>query len=166
MKAFSPKRLRANSGGRFLFKDYQDHCEQGGHPVPRGIPLLGSHSRRAAQVLLVDLLTHVWRTWDQVRNWLGTRGSEQQSRLPEGTVAFSDRLHEWGDWSPGSGFAVEKRGRESVVADAAVDADGGEHGRGHEASSRERQTRLECVLSQHTLAVGGGSEVRGAASWR
>src|SRR5262245_10268378 len=33
---FSPAQLRKNAKGRFLFKDYQDHCEQGGHPAPAG----------------------------------------------------------------------------------------------------------------------------------
>ena len=37
---FSPSELRKTSRGRFLTKDYQDHCEEGGHPVPRGQHLL------------------------------------------------------------------------------------------------------------------------------
>ena len=36
LKDFSPAQLRRTSKGRFLSKDYQDHCELGGHPVPRG----------------------------------------------------------------------------------------------------------------------------------
>jgi hypothetical protein len=34
MKMFSPSQLRKTSKGRFLSRDYQYHCEQGGHPVP------------------------------------------------------------------------------------------------------------------------------------
>ena len=69
MRQFSPKQLRQTSKGRFLSKDYQDHCEQGGHPVPRGATLLNGSNKEGAQVLLADLLTHCWRTMDQVRQW-------------------------------------------------------------------------------------------------
>ena len=69
MQQFSPGQLRKTSKGRFLFKDYQDHCEQGGHPVPRGAALLNGSNEAGAQVLLADLLTHCWRTLDQVGQW-------------------------------------------------------------------------------------------------
>ena len=107
MLVFSPKQLRANSKGRFLSKDYQDHCEQGGHPVPRGIPLLGGQEVGAAQLLLVDLLTHCWRTWDQVRNWLMNLGNAQQIGVPETGVEISYRLNEWGKLDPIYALMVE-----------------------------------------------------------
>lgn len=66
---FTPGPLRKTSKGRFLNKDYQDHCEQGGHPVSRGSFLLGGKNPGSAQVLLVDLIVHCWRTWDQVVQW-------------------------------------------------------------------------------------------------
>lgn len=69
MKDFSPAQLRKTSQGRFLFKDYHEHCERGGHPVPNGAPLLGGANKAGAQMLLVDLLTHGWRTWDNVQKW-------------------------------------------------------------------------------------------------
>jgi hypothetical protein len=107
MKVFSPRQLRANSKGRFLFKVYQDHCEQGGHPVPRGIFLLGGHEVGPAQVILVDLLTHCWRTWDQVRSWLKGVGSRQLIELPEVAGEISQRLHEWGKRDPIYALMVE-----------------------------------------------------------
>jgi hypothetical protein len=107
MSVFSPKQLRANSKGRFLFKDYQDHCEQGGHPVPRGIPLLGGREVGSAQLLLVDLLTHCWRTWDQVRIWLMSLGKAQQIGFPEAGVEISHRLNEWGKRDPIYALMVE-----------------------------------------------------------
>lgn len=51
---FSPANLRKTSKGRFLDKDYRDHCEQGGHPVPIGAHLLAPSG--ASQLLIVDLL--------------------------------------------------------------------------------------------------------------
>lgn len=103
MKVFSPKKLRANSKGRFLFKDYQDHCEQGGHPVPRGTSLLGGREVGAAQLMLVDLLLHCWRTWDQVRNWLTVR----EIGFPRAGLEISHRLSEWGKRDPIYALAVE-----------------------------------------------------------
>jgi hypothetical protein len=69
MNAFSPRELRKTSKGRFLNQDYQHHCEQGGHPVPRGSFLLAGASPGSAQLLLVDLMCHCWRTWDQIVQW-------------------------------------------------------------------------------------------------
>lgn len=68
-KMFQPVQLRKTSKGRFLDKDYQTHCEQGGHPVPIGAFLLNANSPKSAQVLLIDLLCHCWRTWDQIVVW-------------------------------------------------------------------------------------------------
>jgi hypothetical protein len=107
MKVFSPKQLRANSKGRFLFKDYHDHCEQGGHPVPRGIFLLGSREVGVAQVMLVDLLVHCWRTWDQVRSWSMRLPIAQQVGLPGTGVEISQRLYEWGRRDPTYALMVE-----------------------------------------------------------
>jgi hypothetical protein len=69
MQQFTPGQLRKTSKGRFLFKDYQDHCEQGGHPVPKGAALLDGSNNAGAQVLLADLITHCWRILDQIRQW-------------------------------------------------------------------------------------------------
>jgi hypothetical protein len=107
MRLFSPRKLRDNSAGRFLSKDYQDHCEQGGHPAPRGIPLLGGKNIWSAQVLLVDLLTHCWRTWDQVRNWLMNLGTAQQIGFPMVGVEISYRLNEWGKRDPIYALMIE-----------------------------------------------------------
>jgi hypothetical protein len=100
MTVFSPKQLRANSKGRFLFKDYQDHCEQRGHPVPRGIFLLGGRELGSAQAMLVDLLVHCWRTWDQVRSWLMKLRTVQEVGFPDAGLEISQRLREWGKRDP------------------------------------------------------------------
>ena len=106
-KVFAPKQLRDNAKGRFLFKDYQDHCEQGGHPVPRGIFLLGGREVSAAQIMLVDLLMHCWRTWDQVRKWLAEVNSVKLIGLPEVRGEISQRLYEWGKRDPIYALMVE-----------------------------------------------------------
>ena len=100
MKVFSPKQLRANSKGRFLFKDYQDHCEQGGHPVPRGISLLRGRNVGSAQLILVDLLLHCWRTWDQFKIWLMNLDKTGEIGFPKAGLEISHRLNEWGKRDP------------------------------------------------------------------
>jgi hypothetical protein len=107
MKMFSPRELRKTSKGRFLSRDYQHHCEQGGHPVPLGSFLLGAQSPGSAQMLLVDLIVHSWRTWDQVVQW-------SQDILVAGAVVrdrgnkISARLNDWGKHDPMYALMVEK----------------------------------------------------------
>lgn len=96
MKMFSPAQLRKNSKGRFLSADYKNHCEQGGHPVPRGIPLLGGKSIEGAQLLIADLLVHCWRTCDQVRAWLRI----QKYGLPMEIEKIGVCLSKWGEQDP------------------------------------------------------------------
>lgn len=69
LEFFTPVRLRDISDGRFSAADYRHHCEQGGHPVPKAIPLLGNPDPAVAQMLLVDLLLHSWRTTDSLIEW-------------------------------------------------------------------------------------------------
>ena len=107
MRVFSPKKLRTNSKGRFLGKDYQAHCEEGGHPVPRGIPLLGGQKVEAAQVILVDLLTHCWRTWNQVCNLLMNLSEAHPIGFPKAGVEIGPRLNEWGKRDPLYALMVE-----------------------------------------------------------
>jgi len=107
MKVFAPAQLRKTSKGRFLDKDYQDHCEQGGHPTIRGIPLLGGKNEAVGQLFLVDLLTHSWRTWDQVAAW-----SREYPRASKAVAVRGDRiswrLHDWGTGDPIYKLMVER----------------------------------------------------------
>ena len=96
MKIFSPAQLRKNSKGRFLYEDYKNHCEKGGHPVPRGIPLLGGKSIGEAQLFLVDLLLHCWRTWDQVFAWLRKNNCE----IPKQAIYIGSSFNAWGKLDP------------------------------------------------------------------
>jgi hypothetical protein len=96
MKDFTPAQLRKTSAGRFLAKDYQHHCEEGGHPVPRGLHLLRGGSPAGAQLLLVDLLTHLWRTWDNIASWCSE--IEDLQRLIEAMRAhINGPLHSWSE---------------------------------------------------------------------
>lgn len=102
MKLFSPRHLRGLSDGRFRFEDYQHHCEQGGHPVPRAIPLLGNADPTVAQMLLVDLLLHCWRITDNVLSW-GKRTTTDAAIVVDLVVAQrvfntwgqNDPLYQW-----------------------------------------------------------------------
>jgi hypothetical protein len=99
MQFFSPAQLRQTSKGRFLGKDYRDHCEQGGHPVPRGGILLGGNNVPTAQLLLVDLIVHCWRTWDQVVAW-SSEFPRTAAVLRAHGSRISWRLDDWGKRDP------------------------------------------------------------------
>lgn len=104
---FTPHRLRSLSDGRFSASDYRHHCEQGGHPVPRAIPLLGNPDSAVAQLLLVDLLLHSWRTTDSLIEWTDRFNAHGpiSSALANAQMAFAswgseDPLHEWSISAP------------------------------------------------------------------
>ncbi|HXQ38341.1 MAG TPA: hypothetical protein VN843_30355 [Anaerolineales bacterium] len=107
MKMFSPRELRKTSKGRFLSRDYQHHCEQGGHPVPVGSFLLSAQSPSSAQMLLVDLIVHCWRTWDQIVQWSKDLPVAAAAVLDEGNK-ISARLNDWGVHDPMYALMVEK----------------------------------------------------------
>jgi hypothetical protein len=106
-KMFSPAVLRRTSKGRFLDKDYRDHCEQGGHPTARGVFLLGGRDEAAGQLFLVDLLTHSWRTWDQVAAWAPASQRALVAVTQKGR-RVSWRLHDWGTQDPVYRLMVER----------------------------------------------------------
>jgi hypothetical protein len=107
MQDYTPAQLRQTSHGRFLAKDYQDHCEQGGHPVPTGAPLLSGQNKAGAQLFMADLITHDWRTWDHVQKWAtGFPGVQPIIRAANANV-FSI-FHKWGDADPLYKAMVEK----------------------------------------------------------
>ena len=96
---FTPARLRNTSDGRFGARDYQNHCEQGGHPVPLGEILLGGRNKESAQVLLVDLLLHCWRVADNLCAWILTLMSKSDAILmPLNSARRS--LNKWGERDP------------------------------------------------------------------
>lgn len=95
---FTPHRLRQISDGRFSPSDYRHHCEQGGHPVPKAIPLLGSSDITTAQMLLVDLLLHSWRTIDNLIEWV--RGRRVHESVPKGLRSTQQLFSSWGSKDP------------------------------------------------------------------
>jgi hypothetical protein len=107
MKMFSPRELRKTSKGRFLSRDYQHHCEQGGHPVPRAAFLLNAQSPGSAQMLLVDLIVHCWRTWDQIVQWSKDL-SVAAAAVLHGGSKISARLNNWGKQDPMYALMVER----------------------------------------------------------
>lgn len=95
---FTPARLRDISDGRFSASDYRHHCEQGGHPVPRAIPLLGNPDTAMAQMLLVDLLLHSWRTTDNLTGWVS--GAEAAESVAGSLDSAQQRFSSWGRADP------------------------------------------------------------------
>lgn len=95
---FTPARLRDISDGRFSASDYRHHCEQGGHPVPRAIPLLGNPDPAIAQMLLVDLLLHSWRTTDNLITW-ELRSAVHES-VSGALTSAQGRFSDWGRSDP------------------------------------------------------------------
>jgi len=107
MKMFGPSQLRQTSKGRFLDKDYRHHCEQGGHPTVRGSLLLRGANVPGAQLLLVDLIVHSWRTWDQLVCWSKEFGCASRAVVALGSQV-SWRLNEWGKQDPIYTLMVER----------------------------------------------------------
>ena len=99
MSLFTPARLRDVSDGRFNARDYQNHCEQGGHPVPLAAILLGGLNIGSAQVLLVDLLLHCWRIADNLCAWIRTSTSASDAILMP-LYSATRSLSEWRERDP------------------------------------------------------------------
>ena len=126
MSLFTPARLRDLSDGRFNARDYQHHCEQGGHPVPLGAILLGGLNIGSAQVLLVDLLLHCWRIADNLCAWIRTSIVASDAILmPLNSARRS--LSNWGERDPLYAWACsmdspdEANGSGSADEDASAD---------------------------------------------
>ena len=117
MSLFTPAQLRQISDGRFSTRDYRNHCEQGGHPVPLAAILLGGANRGSAQVLRLDLLLHCWRIADNLSKWL--RASSAASD-PISRPLFSARfmLAKWGDRDPLYAWACSIDGPDVANASA------------------------------------------------
>jgi hypothetical protein len=107
MKDFTPLQLRKTSKGRFLAADYHNHCEVGGHPVPKGSGMLGGNNKEGAQILLVDLIVHCWRTWDHIPQWATSVPLVQPIISVLGPRIYPP-LKEWGQVDPLYAAMVEK----------------------------------------------------------
>ena len=67
---FRPAAMRTRSNGRFRAEEYSAHCDQGGHPSPRGWSLVVENAytpNRARldsiEALRLDLAAHLDRAW-------------------------------------------------------------------------------------------------------
>ena len=121
MELFAPARLRDISDGRFKKGDYQHHCEQGGHPVPRAVTLVGGANPESAQMLLVDLLLHCWRIADNLVRWLQ---SADNTHVDIHRLLDSARrtLTAWGERDPLYAWACSLDDPASAMVDA-IDED-------------------------------------------
>ncbi len=93
---FQPAAMRRRSGGRFRDSEYWGHCEGGGHPHPRGAPLLPEHSGTFAgnEWLWGDLAQHLDRLW---RSLLDTVKQHEWTALLDAidVAAVEALLTEW-----------------------------------------------------------------------
>lgn len=65
LQMWMPRHLRFKSEGRFGSKDYQDHCERGGHPTPEARFLLREHGARiSAEAVWLEVVQHGVGCWD------------------------------------------------------------------------------------------------------
>lgn len=69
-KRFRPSAMRKRSNGRFRANEYATHCDQGGHPSPRGWSLVVDSAYTKDQprpdpieVVRMDLAMHLERAW-------------------------------------------------------------------------------------------------------
>jgi len=96
-QTWQPRQLRKTSRGRFPTRDYQAHCELGGHPTPEATRLLPDHSDRIPSAFLwVELAAHCTGIWSHVTaagkrlGWASVIGG-----LPS-ALAFSRAIQVWG----------------------------------------------------------------------
>jgi len=99
-KFFRSKKLIAAAKGVFRGKDYGDHCEFGGHPVPAAAAtLLDQDNFGNHQVLLLDLLHHTESIWDSFEGW-AKNNEEYTSKFRPDSLEMSKRFQEWKDFDP------------------------------------------------------------------
>jgi hypothetical protein len=104
---YTPAKLRKDSAGRFLAQDYGDHCENGGHPVPPGASFLRAGNPAGAQLFLVDLIMHLWRTWDNTVRW-GSSIEEFNRLLDILSSKIYQPLTQWGEQDKVYELAVQQ----------------------------------------------------------
>jgi hypothetical protein len=63
LQRWQPGKIRQRSEGRFPNKDYHDHCEIGGHPVPEPAMSVLGHRDKWVEVTLYETALHGAATW-------------------------------------------------------------------------------------------------------
>ena len=93
MKLWQPRHIQKRAGGRFRGRDYELHCEQGGHPTPAGIHLLPTHhGSRPDFFTWNDLATHGLSAWDYMLSAVDRKGYSTPLRaLPEAEALTAAR---------------------------------------------------------------------------
>lgn len=100
---FSPKEMRARSGGRFRAEEYSAHCEMGGHPRSKGHVLLREHNLLTEHVFVpeiqwVDLAQHIERLW--VHYVASVSLHSPKNVYPEKFRSIGEQLKRWRDADP------------------------------------------------------------------
>jgi len=63
LQRWQPGKIRQRSEGRFPNKDYHDHCEIGGHPVPEPAISVLDHRDKWVEVVLYETALHGTAIW-------------------------------------------------------------------------------------------------------
>jgi hypothetical protein len=106
---FSPSRMRKRAKRDFRFKEYEAHCDLGGHPNPGGRMLLRRHTEWRSvspRSFWLDLAQHLAETWTSFESALPLYDPRMNpadalyspARSPDGRVEISELLVEWREY--------------------------------------------------------------------
>jgi len=101
---WSPSSMRERSQGRFDDREYWDHCERGGHPVPSALPLLHvSLSDYDRRFVWIDFAVHLKRVFEALEDCFETFGfRERLSELAYEKARLA--ILEWANDDPAPGI--------------------------------------------------------------
>jgi hypothetical protein len=94
-RMWQPRHLRQRSGDRFRGKDYQFHCELGGHPTPEGRPLLPDHQRMSAFWWWYELAVHGVSVWEYVVAAAGQLDCSTHVDSADEDTGLGQKIRQW-----------------------------------------------------------------------
>jgi hypothetical protein len=101
LQRWQPRHLYYHSQGRFRGRDYQEHCEVGGHPTPLGMrTVFGPGANTSAEIILYETANHGLSAWSYLLTAISARcqsdGSDMARLVPQ---ELADALRvEQGRW--------------------------------------------------------------------
>jgi len=88
LQHWQPRHLYGRSQGRFRGRDYQEHCEVGGHPTPVGMrTVFGPGAHPSAEIILYETANHGLSTWSYLLSAIDAHcqsdGSDSAHLVPQ-----------------------------------------------------------------------------------
>ena len=88
LQRWQPRHLYDRSQGRFRGRDYQEHCEVGGHPTPVGMrTVFGSGAKTTAEIIVYETANHGLSAWSYLISAISARcqsdGSDMAHLVPQ-----------------------------------------------------------------------------------